>query len=102
MMNKELKRIEKVISNSMHKEFIEEILNDPQYKGKEDFVLSVLDEFYSKIITESDPYKWEMVSPKQFLEDPYYCGVNPKTGVGVVESMYPMLKKDFKIGRAHV
>lgn len=95
MMNKELKRIEKVISNSMHKEFIEEILNDPQYKGKEDFVLSVLDEFYSKIITESDPYKWEMVSPKQFLEDPYYCGVNPKTGVGVVESMYPMLKKDF-------
>lgn len=92
-MNAELDSIKNALMKSIHKEFIEELLED--YKGHEDEVLSILQEFYSEIITESDPYKWQMVSPKQFLEDPYYCGVNPKTGIGVVESMYPQLKEDF-------
>ena len=78
---------------TIHKDFVNQLLEE--YKGNEELVLSTIQELYGEIIQEADPYKWEMVTPKQFLEDPYYCGVNPQTGIGVVESMYPKLKEDF-------
>lgn len=92
-MNKELEKIKNVLVKSISPDVFDTLMK--QYPGQEDVVMKIIEDFYSDIITEANPYKWDMVTPQQFLEDPYYCGVNPKTGIGVVESMYPKLKEDF-------
>jgi hypothetical protein len=92
-MNKELEKIKNVLVKSISPDVFDTLMKE--YPGQEDVVLKIIEDFYSDLITDANPYRWEMVTPQQFLEDPYYCGVNPKTGIGVVESMYPKLKEDF-------
>lgn len=93
MANQELDKIKNILLEKVDSKFLDEILK--QYAGQEDIVIEVLKEAFGEIIEEGDPYRWPMVSPETFLDDPYYCGVDPKTGIGVVESMYPKLREDF-------
>lgn len=93
MANKELDRIKNILIDKLDKKFVQDIID--QYKGQEEVVLEVLKDLFSEIITDADPFKWPMVSPEEFLDNPYYCGIDPKTGIGVVESIYPKLREDF-------
>lgn len=93
-MNQELERIKSILFGTLDDpHFVQDILDE--YKGQEDIVLEVLKDAFGEILEEADPFKHAMVSPETFLDDPYYCGVNPKTGIGVVESIYPKLREDF-------
>lgn len=93
MANKELERIKEILLDKVDEQFLTDILQ--QYEGQEDIVIEVFKETFSEIIEDADPYKWPVVSPETFLNDPYYCGINPKTGIGIAESMYPALREDF-------
>jgi len=55
----------------------------------------VIEDLFSDVIEDMYPFKHEPVTPRVFLEDGYYCGRNPKTGTGVAETMYPVLKDEF-------
>lgn len=93
MANKELERIKEILLDKVDEKFLTDILQ--QYEGQEDIVIEVFKETFSEIIEDGDPYKWPVVSPETFLDDPYYCGIDPKTGIGITESMYPALREDF-------
>lgn len=93
MANKELERIKEILLDKVDEQFLADILQ--QYEGHEDIVIEVFKETFSEIIEDADPYKWPVVSPATFLDDPYYCGIDPKTGIGITESMYPALREDF-------
>lgn len=93
MANKELERIKEILLDKVDEKFLTDILQ--QYEGQEDIVIEVFKETFSEIIEDGDPYKWPVVSPETFLNDPYYCGIDPKTGIGITESMYPALREDF-------
>lgn len=93
MANKELERIKEILLDKVDEQFLTDILQ--QYEGQEDIVIEVFKETFSEIIEDGDPYKWPVVSPETFLDDPYYCGIDPKTGIGITESMYPALREDF-------
>lgn len=93
MANKELERIKEILLDKVDEQFLADILQ--QYEGHEDIVIEVFKETFSEIIEDGDPYKWPVVSPETFLNDPYYCGIDPKTGIGITESMYPALREDF-------
>jgi len=55
----------------------------------------VIEDLFSDVIEDMYPFKHEPVTPRIFLEDGYYCGKNPRTGTGVAETMYPILKDEF-------
>jgi hypothetical protein len=44
---------------------------------------------------ELNPYEGELITPAEFLNDPYYCGYNPDTGSGIVDTMHLKLQEDF-------
>lgn len=79
--------------DKVDKDFIQGIVDN--YDGQEDLVLDILKELFSEIISDADPFRWPLVSPEEFLDNPYYCGIDPKTGIGVTESIYPKLREDF-------
>lgn len=86
------------------RQFIKEILQNPsdevkgilvKYKEHPEKLSEIFFDVFQSIITKSNPFRWQPVHPKVFLEDGYYCGINTKTGVGVCSTMYPVLKDDF-------
>jgi len=74
-------------------EFVNDLFRE--YKGREGEISQIINESFEEIVEMSNPFRYEMVSPETFLDDPYYCGINPESGVGVCESIYPQLRKDF-------
>lgn len=55
----------------------------------------VIEDLFSDVIEDMYPFKYEPVTPRTFLEDPYYCGRNAVTGEGITDTMYPVLKDEF-------
>ena len=94
MENPELARIKKLLFGALDdKTFVQEIIDE--HKEHEDIVLEVLKDTFAELLSDADPFERQMVTPEQFLDDPYFCGINPKTGIGVVESIFPKLREDF-------
>ena len=88
--------------DSKIKNLLVNLLDNPEidklfkkFKGNEEMLSKVLGDTINEFIEEDNPYRWEPVTPLHFLTDPYYLGVNPKTGVGVCETLYPKLLEDF-------
>lgn len=65
------------------------------YKDRPELLTEVFGSLIEEMYEEINPYKYEPVDPRVFLEDGYYGGKNKDTGEGVFETMYPKLKEDF-------
>lgn len=72
---------------------IQKIVN--QHKNNPEALAEIFGDLYEEVLMTLNPFKYDPVSPLQFIEDPYYCGKNPITGTGVCETMYSALKTDF-------
>ena len=66
-----------------------------RFESKPEILMDVLGDVLLKIQEDLNPWKWVPVHPKFFLEDPYFCGKNPETGIGVAATMYEQLKVEF-------
>lgn len=91
-MDKELNKIKNTLYSYINEDTITELIqgiDDPN------LAMQMLNEAMAELIEGTNPWKWEMVSPEEFLTNPYYCGVDPKTGIGVADTMYPKLREDF-------
>lgn len=91
-MDKELNKIKNTLYSYINEDTITELIqgiDDPN------LAMQMLNEAMAELIEDTNPWKWEMVSPEEFLTNPYYCGVDPKTGIGVATTMYPKLREDF-------
>lgn len=87
------KNVKDILVNTINSPEMEKLFK--KYEGNEEMLSQILGETISELIEEENPYRWKPVSPATFLTDPYYLGVNPKTGVGVCETLYPKLFEDF-------
>ena len=66
-----------------------------QFKDNPKRLEEILSEITKDVHDRINPYRWEPVTPKEFINSPYYCGTDPNTGIGVAGTMYPKLKDDF-------
>lgn len=66
-----------------------------KYKDDQPLLEATFSDLFEDITEELNPFKYDPVTPLQFIEDPYYCGKNDVTGIGVCETMYQSLKNDF-------
>lgn len=66
-----------------------------KYKDNVEALEDIFSDVYEQVVEELNPFKYDPVTPLQFIEDPYYCGKNPLVGVGVCETMYSTLKENF-------
>ncbi|PKP53832.1 MAG: hypothetical protein CVT92_02550 [Bacteroidetes bacterium HGW-Bacteroidetes-1] len=92
--NNKVEEIRKILLKTLDNEgFVQELLE--KYAGNEELILKMIEESFSELLEEANPYKWTPVSPTVFLTDPYYLGKNPETGIGVCETLHDQLFKDF-------
>jgi hypothetical protein len=96
--------MQKNINQTQFETFLSEMLLHPteeikalliKYKQSPEILSSIFFDVFKEVSKKTNPYRWQPVTPKEFLNDPYYCGKNKKTGVGVCDTMYPKLKEDF-------
>lgn len=76
-----------------NKVFIDELKT--KYKNNTQLLQTALMEVCEEIVEEMNPYENDIISPEEFLNNPYYCGYNHETGTGVVETMHDKLREDF-------
>jgi hypothetical protein len=94
MYQNDYEDIKEVLLNSIKDPVvIEELLK--RYKGKERLLADLLEQSIEEIAEASNPWRYKPVTPREFLKDPYYCGINPNTGEGVCETIYPILEDAF-------
>jgi len=65
------------------------------HQNNQELLTEVFSDIYDDLLETLNPFKYDPVTPLQFLEDPYYCGKNQSTGIGVAQTMYVTLKNDF-------
>ncbi len=92
--NNKVDEIKKILLKTLDNEgFVQELLE--KYAGNEELILKMIEESFSELLEEANPYKWTPVTPAVFLSDPYYLGKNPDTGIGVCETLHEKLFQDF-------
>jgi len=92
-MNYEIE-IKNAISSLVSNEALMKELQS-KYKDKPQLLEQVLNEIVIDMVDDLNPYEDNLLTPREFLHNPYYAGYNPDTGVGIVESMHPKLQEDF-------
>jgi len=87
-------KIKQLMLKSIKKsDFIENLIKEHQ--GNEEVVLNIIQDTFEEIVKDSSPFRWEPVTPEQFLSDPYFLGPDPVTGEGVAATLHEQLKKEF-------
>ena len=64
--NNKVEEIRKILLKTLDNEgFVQELLE--KYAGNEDLILKMIEESFSELLEEANPYKWTPVSPAVFL-----------------------------------
>ena len=66
-----------------------------QYKDQPELLSTALYQICVEFVEDLNPYDGDIVSPEEFLNNPYYAGYDPNTGTGIVDSMHKKLQEDF-------
>lgn len=93
----------KILNSKEVREYIEKLMVENEqvrtiikkYKNQPALLESVLESVIEELMVDVVQTKYDMVDPKIFLEDPYFCGYDQLREYGVAKDMFPILKEDF-------